>query len=35
MEQLRIEQREWLISRDNKAKEATQKHKGATMEQLE
>ena len=35
MEQLRIEQREWLISRDNKAKETTQKYKGATMEQLE
>lgn len=35
MEQLRIEQREWLDYRDNTAKEASLQYKGGTMEQYE
>jgi uncharacterized protein YecT (DUF1311 family) len=35
MDQLRIEQREWLDHRDHTAKEASLKYEGGTMEQLE
>lgn len=35
MEQLRIEQREWITHRDNSAKEASLKFEGGTQEQLE
>lgn len=35
MEQLRIEQREWLDYRDQTAKEASLKYEGGTMEQYE
>ena len=35
MEQLRKEQREWLILRENKAEEASRKYKGDTEELLE
>lgn len=35
MEQLRKEQREWIVFRDNSAKEASLKYEGGTMEQLE
>lgn len=35
MEQLRVEQREWIKHRDNKAKEASLEYEGGTMEQLE
>ncbi|MGG4412108.1 lysozyme inhibitor LprI family protein [Niallia taxi] len=35
MEQLKQEQREWIKNRDSKAKEASLKYEGGTMEQLE
>ncbi|MCT2344868.1 lysozyme inhibitor LprI family protein [Niallia taxi] len=35
MEQLKQEQREWIENRDSKAKEASLKYEGGTMEQLE
>ena len=35
MEQLRKEQREWIVHRDATAKEASLKYEGGTMEQLE
>ena len=35
MEQLRKEQREWIVYRDATAKEASLKYEGGTMEQLE
>lgn len=35
MEQLRKEQSEWIVYRDNTAKEASLKYKGGTMEHLE
>lgn len=35
MEQLRVEQREWIKHRDNTAKEASLEYEGGTMEQLE
>ncbi|MGR3763034.1 lysozyme inhibitor LprI family protein [Rossellomorea sp. NS-SX7] len=35
MEQLRVEQREWIKHRDETAKQASLKYEGGTMEQLE
>ncbi len=35
MEQLREEQRDWIKERDQKAKEASLKYEGGTMEGLE
>lgn len=35
MEQLKQEQREWIENRDSRAKEASLKYEGGTMEQLE